>query len=98
VRKPSPELEADRTKINHRRGNVTLCCHFYEADKIKSDFKEEAEKVINTNRLLKFKSDHENQIDIKTCDDGLKEERANFVILYIWLSVVTLFCIVHQHE
>jgi len=44
------------------------------------------------------KSDHENQIDIKTCDDGLKEERANFVILYIWLSVVTLFCIVHQHE
>jgi len=31
---------------------------------IKSDFKEEAEKVITTNRLKKSKSDHENQIDI----------------------------------
>jgi len=54
VRKPSPELEAELTKINHRRGNVTLCRHFYEADMIKSDFKEEAEKVITTNRLIKI--------------------------------------------
>merc|ERR1711915_549142 len=52
--KAKSRTRTDRTKINHRKGNVTLCCHFYEADMIKSDFKEEAEKVITTNRLIKI--------------------------------------------